>query len=593
MKQKSLLKTMLLLCALIAGSSSVWADTTASLTLSGGSHSDGKITWILKDGSDNAITVQQLKGSSSTAVNSSYISAPRLYKGHILSFASAAGYFIKSISITYDGTYSGNSMTAGTVISDNNVTDNTTAVNRTWSSAENGTHVVSSVSSDGLSQIYIQNVASTNVQLRPTAISITYNKVAVPEHTATFSVNGVESSTDYKEGEDIVFPANPSGIGEKVFMGWTTAAIVGTTDVAPTFYTSATMSTSDVTYYAVFASQADVAGNTTLTIVPSTPNIPTSYADASEYTLEGKKFTIHQMYKNGEKLQFKASVGYIDNLDPLNNIKSVVITYNSSDTNKNFTLKVGDAANPSEGTEITPSISGSVYTFDCSSYHKNLFVLKNGAYAGYLDQIDITYEGFVTSYSAYCTTVAVATNVAITIASSGYSTIASGYGLDFANATPAGLEAYVASEVTASGVTLAAVTEAPASTGVILKGTAGETYTVPVKDGAAAVGTNRLQAAVNPTGIDANSAYILKGGQFCKVTAASIVPAGKAYLLASDVPASAPDFLGFSFDGTTGIESVETPKNVMNGEFYNLAGQRVANPTKGLYIVNGKKVILK
>ena len=378
-------------------------------------------------------------------------------------------------------------------------------------------------------------------------------------------------------------------------MGWATSAIVGTTDVAPAFVSSAKMGTSNVAYYAVFASQADVAGNTTLTIVPSTPNIPTSYADAAEYTLEGKKFTIHQMYKNGTKLQFKASVGYIDNLDPLNNIKSVVITYNSSDTNKNFTLKVGDTANPSEGTEITPSISGSVYTFDCSSYNKNLFVLKNGTGAGYLDEIAITYEGFVTSYSAYCTTVAVPTNVAITIAASGYSTIASGYGLDFANATPVGLEAYIASDVTVSAVTLAAVDEAPASTGVILKGTAGETYTIPVKDGVAAVGTNKLQAAVNPTGIDANSVYILKGGQFCKVTAASIVPAGKAYLLASDVPASAPDFLGFSFDGTTSISEELRMKSeeFATAPVYNLAGQRVANPTKGLYIVNGKKVILK
>ena len=572
----------------------MWADVTASLTLSDGSHSDGVITWVLKDGSDNAITVQQLKGSSGTAVNSSYISAPRLYKGHVLSFTGATGYFIKSISITYDGTYCGNSMTAGTVISDNVVTDNTTAVNRTWASTSGGTHVVSSVSSDGLSQIYIQNVASTNVQLRPTAISITYNKVAVPEHTATFSVNGVENSTDYKEGEDIVFPANPSNIGEKVFMGWATAAIVGTTDVAPAFVSSAKMGTSNVTYYAVFASQADVASNTTLTIVPGTTNVPDSYADAADYTLEGKKFTIHQMYKNGGKLQFKASVGYITNKNAMTKIKSVVITYNSGDSNKNFTLKVGDATNPSGGTEISPSISGSVYTFDCSTYNKNFFVLKNGTNAGYLDEISITYEGFVTSYSAYCTTVTVATDVAITIASSGYSTIASGYGLDFANATPVGLEAYVASAVSASGVTLAAVDEVPGSTGVILKGTAGETYTIPVKDGAAAVGTNKLQAAVNSTGIDANSAYIMKGGKFCLVTNASIVPAGKAYLLASDVPTSAPEFLGFIFDGeATGINDVRSQMSDGKGEVFNLAGQRVAQPTKGLYIMNGRKVVIK
>ena len=42
----------------------------------------------------------------------------------------------------------------------------------------------------------------------------------------------------------------------------------------------------------------------------------------------------------------------------------------------------------------------------------------------------------------------------------------------------------------------------------------------------------------------------------------------------------------------TAIEAVKT-KNVENGQFFNLAGQRVAQPTKGLYIVNGKKVIIK
>ena len=151
-----------------------WADDkTESVTLSAGSYDTDHITWS----SINGITVQQLQGSSGTAVNSSYISAPRLYKGHILSFTASDGYAIKSISIIVNGTYYGNSMTAGTVLNETKTTvvDNTTAVARSWTSTSGGTHVVSSVSDDGLSQIYIQNVASANnTQLRPTAITITY-----------------------------------------------------------------------------------------------------------------------------------------------------------------------------------------------------------------------------------------------------------------------------------------------------------------------------------------------------------------------------------------------------------------------------------
>ena len=180
---------MLLLCALVAGSTSVWAeDTTSSLDLSSGTYADSKITWQL----GSAITVEQLQGTSGTAVNEAYISAPRVYKGHILSFTASSGYKIKSISITYSGTYKGDSMTAGTALSGTSVTDNTTAVSRSWSTSRGGTHKVSSTSDDGLFQIYIQNVASSeNTQLRPTAISITYSI----ETTYTLSSAGLPAGT--------------------------------------------------------------------------------------------------------------------------------------------------------------------------------------------------------------------------------------------------------------------------------------------------------------------------------------------------------------------------------------------------------------
>ena len=148
----------------------VWA-TEETVTLSSGTFSTDHITWSAASGN---ITISQLKGTSTTAVNSSYISAPRVYKGHVLSFEAATGYKINSIEITVNGTYYGNSMTAGTVISSNTVTDNTTDVNRTWTTTSGGKHVVSASAAAGLSAIYIQNVASTNTQLRFSALKITY-----------------------------------------------------------------------------------------------------------------------------------------------------------------------------------------------------------------------------------------------------------------------------------------------------------------------------------------------------------------------------------------------------------------------------------
>ena len=61
------------------------------------------------------------------------------------------------------------------------------------------------------------------------------------------------------------------------------------------------------------------------------------------------------------------------------------------------------------------------------------------------------------------------------------------------------------------------------------------------------------------------------------------------------VPAAARS-LSFDVDeegNTTGVADINRETITNNGDFFNLAGQRVAQPTKGLYIVNGKKVVIK
>ena len=181
--------------------------------------------------------------------------------------------------------------------------------------------------------------------------------------------------------------------------------------------------------------------------------------------------------------------------------------------------------------------------------------------------------------------------VPATIASSGYSTIASAYALDCAN-LPAGLKAYKVSTLTASEVTLQEVTEAVAAgTGLILEGTASTAYDIPVAaSGNDISGTNLLKAAVTATPIDANTAYILQGGQFHLVTAASEVPAGKAYLLASDLTSARSLNIVFE-DGADGIESIQDSKSEIQNAIFDLSGRRVSKAQKGIYIVNGKKVI--
>ena len=70
------------------------------------------------------------------------------------------------------------------------------------------------------------------------------------------------------------------------------------------------------------------------------------------------------------------------------------------------------------------------------------------------------------------------------------------------------------------------------------------------------------------------------------------IPAGKAYLDASGAGARALSIV-FGEDEATGIENLTPTLSEGEGVVYNLRGQRVNAPTKGLYIVNGKKVVIK
>ena len=148
--------------------------------------------------------------------------------------------------------------------------------------------------------------------------------------------------------------------------------------------------------------------------------------------------------------------------------------------------------------------------------------------------------------------------------------------------------------------TLQKVTSVPANTAVLLKGTSGQatvkTATVISGDAPAAPATNYLHIVGPGETINGSSnAYVLanktEGIGFYPWTGTALAR-GKVYM---QLPAGAKmsDFFGFTeTEETNGISAISTRSN-KQGEIYNLAGQRVSNPAKGLYIVNGKKVIIK
>jgi hypothetical protein len=87
----------------------------------------------------------------------------------------------------------------------------------------------------------------------------------------------------------------------------------------------------------------------------------------------------------------------------------------------------------------------------------------------------------------------------------------------------------------------------------------------------------------------------LSGDTFVPITSAGNIPAGKAIIPMDAIPAGARDFkFVFEDDGeTTAISSMHNSQCTMHNEYFDLQGRRVAQPTKGLYIVNGRKVVIK
>lgn len=155
------------------------------------------------------------------------------------------------------------------------------------------------------------------------------------------------------------------------------------------------------------------------------------------------------------------------------------------------------------------------------------------------------------------------------------------------------VKAYAA-KVEGDKITLTEVSAAPKGTPLVIAATK-DVYTLTkAATTPAAVTDNDLVAG--PVTGDGSSYYVLgkdadgKLG-FGLLASGSTLPGTKAYIPASKFT-SAPSFA--YFDGeTTGVSEVRSQKEDVRGEYFNLNGQRVAQPTKGLYIVNGRKVVVK
>ena len=148
-----------------------------------------------------------------------------------------------------------------------------------------------------------------------------------------------------------------------------------------------------------------------------------------------------------------------------------------------------------------------------------------------------------------------------------------------------------------------------ANNGVLLLGEAGQSYDLVAYSGRIASGMpvtpqdlkdygqeNVLEPVIEKKDYGAGSYFVLEDNEFHAILAEGdevTVPAGKAVLHLDSSLAGADALVLKIENGATGISSVGCDNVATDGEVYDLQGRRVVKAQKGLYIINGKKVMVK
>ena len=582
MKQTNLLKTFLLLCALIVGSTCAWADDDPELTL------DFTTAWTAGDANSDGEKV------FTTTVNET----PYTISGKGTNFKFNSGYFyfgktnayIKLPQVDFDVEkieVVGNSGASAGVkhnifVGSTAVSTEVTGLNGTTSTFEIGssyqaanTQYILKVTSNHNAQItyvkYYKKTSSAPVSVTGVSVDPTSWEMAVGDtKTLTATVlpsNASDKSVTWESDNDAVATVSDAGV--------VTAVAAGTATITVTTTDGSKTATCEITVNPAPAVAA------TLDFTDTAWGFPNDYTKTEgTYTNGGYTIVVGATAADGHKA-LKLTVGEVTTQVGLifgkngaqvtlptfdfNVNKIKVYGRSGAATGVKFNIFVGDEAVSTEATgshvdhefEIAADkqTAGTEYVLKLTTTDKNCQISK------------IEIIGYESTPA---------------VSAAGWATYVTKNPVRFTEG-----EAFAVTSV-GSSVGLTAVTDVPKGEPVLLKGAGAKT--AEVLESAAAI-ENKLAISDGSNGVND---YVLAnhGGKvgFYKWTGSALA-SGKVYLPASEV-AGARDFIGF--DETTGIANINSDaKTLFNGDFFNLAGQRVANPTKGLYIVNGRKVVVK
>ncbi len=533
------------------------------------------------------------KGSNSNAPK--YYSsgtAIRCYGGNTITFTGANGVTITGIELTYGSSDGSNAITANCGTFSTN----------TWTGASNEV---------------VLTIGGTSGNRRIAAIKVSYSVgenvvvIATPSITASTSFVGSTTVeiTNNEEGATLYYSTN--GVDYDVYT--TALNITETTTVYAkavdaqgneSAVAEATYTKIEVLSIAEAKAAYDDAGANVDVAVDLTGAVVT--VNSGQYLFIENETTGINLYNSGADYAVgtKFTAGYILGTSTVygkmhqitgaefNNVETTTVTVEPTE------VEVADlAGNNAEWEGRFVKLSGVSVNVAAKTITQgdDTYALYNRFALELSDAAMCDIEGIVAIYNTteqlYITKVTPFHTLSVTNA--GWATLF----LDFNAAIPAEVDAYAVTEIKNGYVTLTEVEGVlPANTGVLVNAAQGNYTFNYAAEATANVEGNLLEGTVAATEISAE-AYVLSivdgnVGLYKAEMAGGVWlnNANKAYLPASVANGAAS--YSFRFEGgTTGVENVEVENEVK--VIYDLTGRQVNAVERGIYIINGKKVLVK
>ena len=447
--------------------------------------------------------------------------------------------------------------------------------------------------------------------------SQTVSLSATPYQVANVTLVATDAKGTFKQGDDVVTSIT-SRVGSSatikaipvdgyVFDSWsaTGATPASSTDAETEFTFTSTIPTLTATFVVDPKVYFTLDGND----MQNMSNAGKSYGQSNlkTITVDGLHWEA-DAYQDGSNnitnmLQLRVrtnsnGVSYIKLPQFSGNIKKIsfgVTGPSNSDTSLDGGNATTTVLNFQTGKTSNETVIASTSSASSKSKEIDLSSIATNYTTGY-----ITASGGVRIWSL--TVAIVPTDINVSVTSAKYATFSDHVARDFSTS---GITVLKAVPDNNGKVDLEEITDGivPANEGVVLFSDDEVNAAIPATKatGTGDFSDNEMVANVVKTWIteDGGSSkvnYILSNGTngvgFYKAKAAGANLAAHRAYLSTDASAGAREYLEFTFGETTDITKIENTKQGVEG-YYNLNGQRVAQPQKGLYIVNGKKVVIK